>query len=617
MRRIVAEVHDARNVREPATKGAQGGSETVRLWEFSQRPQHRYFSHCLTASVVILLIAFSSAAWAQAPEAPTARHPHAAGFATHDMVAAANPMAASAGRDILRQGGNAIDAAIATQLALNLVEPQSSGIGGGAFLVYWSAREHRVVTFDGRETAPAAAQPDRFLGPDGKPLGFYDAVIGGRSVGVPGLLRMLALAHRRYGKLPWPALFAPAIKLAEEGFDVPPRLQALLAGDPFLRREEATRRYFYEADGTPKARLVNPEFAAVLRTIAEKGADAFYAGDIAQAIVAAVHGAPRHPGDLTADDLAHYEGKERPPVCGTYRRYRICGIGPPSSGTLTLLQIVGMLQHFNLARTAPHTPAAFHLFAEASRLAFADRDRYMADSDFVPVPVPGLIDPAYLAGRARLINRDRAIAGRASPGDPPGAHANAWRDDRAPELPGTSHISIVDAAGNALAMTTTIENAFGSRLMVSGFLLNNELTDFSFVPEEDGKPVANRVEGRKRPRSSMTPLLVFDHAGKLVLSLGSAGGAAIIDDVAKSVIAVLDWHESLQAAFDMPNIGNRNGTTEIEAGPEAETLAAALTARGHEVHVAERSSGLVGIRVTPRGLEGATDPRRDGTAMGD
>jgi gamma-glutamyltranspeptidase/glutathione hydrolase len=567
--------------------------------------------------ILFFFIAFATPAWTQAPEAPTVRHAHAASFATHDMVAAANPMAAAAGRDILRQGGNAIDAAIATQLVLNLVEPQSSGIGGGAFLVYWSAREHRVVTFDGRETAPATARPERFLGADGKPLGFFDAVVSGRSVGVPGVLRMLALAHHRYGKLAWARLFAPSIKLAEEGFDVPPRLQALLAGDPFLRREEATRRYFYEADGTPKARLANPEFAAVLRAIAEKGADAFYAGDIARAIVTAVNGAPRHPGDLTPDDLARYEAKERSPVCGAYRRYRLCGMGPPSSGTLTLLQIVGMLQDFHLERTTPQAPAALHLFAEASRLAFADRDRYMADSDFVPVPVRGLIDPGYLAGRARLIDRDHAREGRAPPGDPPGAHANAWRDDHAPELPGTSHISIVDAAGNALAMTTTIENAFGSRLMVDGFLLNNELTDFSFVPEEDGRPVANRVEGGKRPRSSMTPLLVFDGSGRLVLTLGSAGGPAIIDDVARSVVAVLHWHEGLQDAFDMPNIGNRNGTTEIEAGPGAAALAAALTQRGHRVQVAERSSGLVGIRVTPRGLEGATDPRRDGAAMGD
>jgi gamma-glutamyltranspeptidase / glutathione hydrolase len=533
------------------------------------------------------------------------------------MVAAANPLAAAAGRDILRQGGNAIDAAIATQLVLNLVEPQSSGIGGGAFLVYWSAAEHRVVTFDGRETAPAAAKPDRFLGPDGKPLGFFDAVASGRSVGVPGLLRMLELAHHRYGKLPWRALFPPAIRLAEEGFAVPPRLQSLLAADPFLRRDEATRRYFYDVDGTPTARLTNPELAAVLRMIAEAGADAFYRGEIAQAVVAAVHDAPRHPGDLTAEDLAQYQAKERPPVCGSYRRYRLCGMGPPSSGTLTLLQILGMLERFDLARMKPQSAAALHLFAEASRLAFADRDRYMADSDFVPVPVRGLIDRGYLTARARLIDRERALQGRALPGDPPGAHARDWSDDRAPELAGTSHISVVDAEGNALAMTTTIENAFGSRLMVDGFLLNNELTDFSFVPAEDGRLVANRVDGGKRPRSSMTPLLVFDHAGKLVLTLGSAGGSAIINDVARSVIAVLDWKDDLQAAFDMPNIVNRNGITEIEAAPPAPVLATALSARGHHVEIAERSSGLVGIRVTPRGLEGATDPRRDGTAMGD
>ena len=567
--------------------------------------------------VTLFFLAFATPAWTQAPEASTERHERAATFAKHDMVAAANPVAAAAGHEILRQGGNAIDAAIATQLVLNLVEPQSSGIGGGAFLVYWSAKERRIVTFDGRETAPAAARPDRFLGPDGKPLAFFDAVVGGRSVGVPGLLRMLALAHHRYGKLAWARLFAPAIKLAEEGFAVPPRLHELLASDPFLRREEPARRYFYEADGTPKVRLANPEFAAVLRRIAEKGPDAFYTGDIANAIVSAVDNAPRHPGDLTVDDLARYEAKERPPICGTYRHYRICGMGPPTSGTLTLLQMLGMLQPFHVARMAPQSPAALHLFAEASRLAFADRNRYMADSDFVAVPVRGLIDPGYLAERARLIDPARAIQGRAPPGDPPGAHAREQSDDRAPELPGTSHISIVDAAGNALAMTTTIENAFGSRLMVDGFLLNNELTDFSFVPEEDGKPVANRVQGGKRPRSSMAPLLVFNASGRLVLTLGSAGGQAIIDDVARSVVAVLDWHEELQAAFDMPNIGNHNGATEIEAGPEARALAIALTARGHEVHVAERSSGLVGIEITARGLQGATDPRRDGAAVGD
>lgn len=586
--------------------------------DFSRHVRRGYSSHRLTASAVTLfLLAFATPAPAQAPEASTGRHEHAAAFATHDMVAAANPVAAAAGRDILRQGGNAIDAAVATQLVLNLVEPQSSGIGGGAFLVYWSAREHRVVTFDGRETAPAAARPDRFLGPDGKPLAFFDAVVGGRSVGVPGVLRMLALAHRRYGKLAWAPLFAPAIKLAEEGFAVPPRLHELLAGDPYLRQEERARRYFYEADGTPKSRLVNPEFAAVLRRIAAAGADAFYEGEIAASVVAAVDGAAHNPGDLTRDDLARYQAKERPAVCGTYRSFRLCGIGPPSSGTIAVLEILGMLEHFDLGRMKPPSPLAVHLFAEASRLAFADRNRYLADSDFLPVPVRGLIDRGYLAARARLIDPHEAHQGAAAPGDPAGAHARAWGDDAAPELPGTSHFSIIDRAGNGLAMTTTIENGFGSRLMAEGFLLNNELTDFSFLPEEDGRPVANRVEPGKRPRSSMTPLLVFDKAGRLVLTLGSAGGPAIIGDVAKSVIAVLDWHYDLQAAFDLLNIANRNGTTEIEAGPGAEALAEALTRRGHRVAIGEHGSGLAGIRVLAHGLEGATDPRREGAALGD
>ncbi len=586
--------------------------------ELSRCARQGYSSHRLTALVVALLfLAFATPAWAQAPEASTGRHEHAAAFAKHDMVAAANPVAAAAGRDILRQGGSAIDAAIATQLVLNLVEPQSSGIGGGAFLVYWSAKERRVVTFDGRETAPAAARPDRFLGLDGKPLAFFDAVVGGRSVGVPGVLRMLALAHRRYGKLAWERLFAPAIKLAEDGFAVPPRLHALLAGDPYLRQEERARRYFYEADGTPKSRLVNPEFAAVLRRIAAEGADAFYEGEIAASVVAAVDGASHNPGDLTRDDLARYEAKERPAVCGNYRSFRLCGIGPPSSGTVTLLEILGMLEHFDLGRMKPQSPLAVHLFAEASRLAFADRDRYVADSDFVPVPVRGLIDRGYLAARARLIDPGKAHQGRAAPGDPAGAHARAWGDDAAPELPGTSHLSIIDRAGNGLAMTTTIENAFGSRLMAGGFLINNELTDFSFLPTEDGRPVANRVEPGKRPRSSMTPLLVFDKAGRLALTLGSAGGPAIIGDVAKSVIAVLDWHDDLQAAFDLPNIANRNGTTEIEAASNAEALAEALTRRGHRVAVGEHTSGFAGIRVLADGLEGATDPRREGAALGD
>jgi gamma-glutamyltranspeptidase/glutathione hydrolase len=570
-------------------------------------------------SLAMAALIFAAPALAQAPppEAATGRTEQHASLARHAMVAAANPLAAAAGREMLRRGGNAIDAAVATQLVLNLVEPQSSGLGGGAFLVYWLAAEHRVVTIDGRETAPAAARPDRFLGSDGKPMGFVEAVLGGRSVGVPGALSALELTHRRYGKLAWRELFAPAIALADAGVPVSPRLAALLARDPILRLHQPTRGYFYDADGAPKAMLVNPELAATLRAIAAGGADAFYQGPIAADIVGAVQQAWARPGDLAASDLAQYRARERAAVCGVYRAHRLCGMGPPSSGAVTLLEILGELERFDLAHDKPPSVAAVHLLAEAGRLAYADRNRFLADPDFAPVPVRGLIDRDYLAARSRLIDPRHAMAGPAPAGDPPGSHARNWGTDSAPEPPGTSNLAVVDAQGNALAMTTTIEAGFGSHLMVRGFLLNNELTDFSFAPEADGKPVANRVDGGKRPRSAMAPTLVFDPRGKLKLVVGSAGGPAIINDVAKTIIAVIDWRYDLQAAIDLPNDGNRNGPTEIEAGPDAQAMAAALTALGHVVQISDRPSGLSGILITPRGLEGAADPRRDGTALGD
>jgi gamma-glutamyltranspeptidase/glutathione hydrolase len=574
----------------------------------------------LTAVVAALLALWLAPAIAiaqPAPEPATGQAPKQPSFARHDMVVAANPIAASAGREVLRQGGSAVDAAIAVQLVLNLVEPQSSGIGGGAFIVLWSAKERRVLTFDGRETAPSAARPDRFIDADGKPLAFYDAVVGGRSVGVPGVLRALELAHRRYGKLPWARLFAPAIALAEQGFAVSPRLRSLLERDPYLRREEPARSYFYAEDGTPKTRLVNPALAATLRAIAEGGADAFYRGAIAHDIAAAVAAARASPGNLGESDLARYAATERTPVCGRYRGWRLCGMGPPSSGAVTLLEMLGLLERFDLARDRPPSVEAVHLLAEAGRLAYADRARYLGDPDFVPVPVAGLLDGSYLKARALLIDPARDMPGPAAPGEPRGSHARQWGSDAAPELPSTSDISIVDREGNALAMTTTIENVFGSRIMVRGFLLNNELTDFSFLPEVEGRPVANRVEPGKRPLSAMAPTLGFDRAGRLALVVGSAGGPAIINDVAKTVIAVIDWGYDLQAAIDLPNAGNRNGATEIEAGPSAEALAAALTARGHKVQISDRPSGLTGIRLTRRGLEGAADPRRDGAALGD
>ena len=537
----------------------------------------------------------------------------------HDMVAAANPLAAAAGREMLRHGGSAVDAAIATQMVLNLVEPESSGIGGGALMVLYSAKDHRVVTFDGRETAPAAAKGDRFIGPDGKPMNYFSALIGGRSVGVPGVLRMLERVQRRYGKLPWASLFQPAITLARDGFPISEKLHGELARDKLFPPDGAARAYFYEPDGTAKPAgtiLKNPEFAATLTAIAKQGADAFYKGPIADDIVAAADHAWVNPSDMTRADMSGYQAKERPPICGFYRQYKLCGMGPPSSGGVAVLELLGLLQPFDLKHQV-NTPEAWNLFAQASRLAYADRDRYVGDPDFVHVPVAGMIDRTYLATRAKLIDPQHFAAGRVEPGEPPGLHADNWGRDQTPEFPSTSNMAIIDPAGNALAMTTTIEFAFGAHLMVRGFLLNNELTDFSYVPESDGKPVANRVEGGKRPRSSMSPTLVFDKKGKLVMSIGSAGGAAIITDVAKTLVATLDWNFSMQQAMDLPNVSNRNGATDVEAAHGADALAAALTAAGHEVRRSGRNSGLSGVRVTPQGFDGAADDRRAGTALGD
>jgi gamma-glutamyltranspeptidase/glutathione hydrolase len=536
-----------------------------------------------------------------------------------DMIATASPLATEAGRDVVRQGGSAVDAAIAAQLVLNLVEPESSGIGGGAIMVLWSGKDRRVTTFDGRETAPAAAKPDRFLDAQGKPLNYFDAVVGGRSVGVPGLLRMLELAHRRYGKLPWASLFAPAIHLAETGYPMSQKLHDELARDRIFARLGPPPALFFAADGSVKpigTTLVNLELAATLKTIAASGADAFYRGAIAADVATAVDHAAANPGDMSTADIARYQAKERAPVCGFYRAYRLCGMGPPSSGGVAVLEILGLLQPFELRRRE-NTIEAWNLFAQASRLAYADRDRYIADPAFVAAPIQGLLDRHYLAARSRLIDPAHFAPGTVAAGEPAGTHAENWGRDVTPEFPSTSNLAVIDRDGNALAMTTTIEFAFGSHLLVRGFLLNNELTDFSFVPEENGKPVANRIEGGKRPRSSMSPTLVFDSDGKLAMSLGSAGGSAIITDVAKTLIATLDWHYGLQRAMDLPNISNRNDGTEIEATHDADALAAALATEGHEVRRSGRGSGLTGIRVTPQGFDGAADRRRAGIALGD
>jgi gamma-glutamyltranspeptidase/glutathione hydrolase len=539
------------------------------------------------------------------------------GRAAEHMVAAANPHAARAGIEILRMGGSALDAAIAAQMVLNLVEPQSSGIGGGAFALHWDATARKISAYDGRETAPEAARPERFLRPDGTALSFPEAVGSGLSVGVPGLLRMLELSHAKHGRLPWKRLFEPAIRLAEEGFGVSPRLHRLIAADPLLPRHPAARAYFFLPSGHALPighRLRNPQFAAVLRRIADEGPDAFYRGEVARDIVAAA-AATALPGDLSEADLAAYRALEREPVCGAYRGYRVCGMPPPSSGGIAVLAILGTLEPFDMAKVRPNSSQAVHLFSEAGRLAYADRDHYVGDPEFVPVPVAGLTDPRYLRDRALLVKPEKSMI-RALPGTPVGA-SRALGTDATIESSGTSHLSVIDAAGNAVALTSSIESAFGSRIFVRGFLLNNELTDFSFLPEEGGRPLANRVEPGKRPRSAMAPTLVFAPGGELIMALGAAGGPAIINYTARTLVGVLDWKFSLQRSIAAPNMGSRNRETEIELGSALEKIAPALRALGHPVAAVPMASGLHGIMRMPRGLAGGADPRREGVALGE
>ena len=539
-------------------------------------------------------------------------------FAEHQIVAAAHPLAVEAGREVLREGGSAVDAAIAVQMVLTLVEPQSSGIGGGGFLLHYDAKDHRLESYDGREAAPASATPEMFLGPDGQPLQFYDAVVGGLSVGVPGVVRMLELAHQERGKLPWAQLFQPAIKLAEQGFPISPRLAESIAGDKYLGTMPDASRYFY-ADGKPLAAgtvLRNPELAGVLRAIAEGGADAFYSGKIAQDIVATVNNASPRAGHMTLADLAGYEAKKRAVPCGIYRAYRVCGMGPPSSGGITVLQILGLLEPFDMEAEEPLSVTATHRFAEASRLAYADRDRYLADPDFVKMPLAGMIDPGYLAGRARLIHDDSASP-NALPGNPPG-DTTIGASQRQFEPVSTSHMVIVDREGNIVTFTTTVENAFGSRLMTDGFILNNQLTDFSFRPSIDGRPVANRVAAGKRPRSSMAPVIVFDReTGAPVYALGSPGGANIIDYVAEACVALLDWELSPAEATALPHVINRNGPTLLEEDRGMEEVGAALTKMGDTVKFDAIDSGLQIVVFGANGMVGASDPRREGVVLGD
>ncbi len=547
-------------------------------------------------------------------------------------MAAANPLATDAGYQILKAGGSAVDAAIAVQMVLTLTEPQSSGIGGGAFLLHFNGKD--VEAFDGRETAPAAADERLFLGADGKPLPFAEAVVGGRSVGVPGTVRMLEMAHKQYGKLPWAALFQPAITLAEGGFKVSPRLHTLAKGDAHLKKDPTATAYFFKPDGEPRDvgfNLRNPELAAVLRRIAAEGSKALHEGDVAQAIVDKVQKHPTNPGRLTLADLAGYQPKKRDPLCHDYRaqsrEYRVCGFPPPGSGAIAVGQILGILAQTNAGTLMPvnGVPTAdwLHLYTEAARLAFADRGQYVADPDFVQPPAgswSSLLAPAYLAERAKLIGaQSMKVAQPGTPGPVRTSHAPMPQQEEY----GTSHISIVDPFGNAIAMTTTIEDQFGSRQMVRGFLLNNELTDFSFAPADaSGRPIANRVQPGKRPRSSMAPTLVFDKAtGELVMSAGSPGGAQIIHYTAKTLYGVLNWGMTPQQAIDLPNFSSLNGPSLLEEKRFPPATVEALRARGAEVREQNLTSGLQAItRGQAHGQVfwfGGADPRREGIVMGD
>ena len=578
----------------------------------------------------------AAAADARAPETASGWQPKTGRHFRRAAVAAAHPLAAAAGLEILRAGGNAVDAAVAVQMVLGVVEPQSSGIGGGALMLVWDGR--RVHAWDGRETAPAAADETLFLGPDGRPLPYAQAAVGGRAVGVPGAVPMLEAAQRRHGRLPWARLFAPAILLAEDGFAIGARLHAQLEADAALRRDPLARALYYDAGGRALAagtRLRNPALAAILRRLAAEGSGALLRGAVAADFVQRVRSHPTNPGRLALADLAGYREREREPLCADWRSsYRICGFPPPSSGQLALMQILALLDDALAAqrvaeRDAAGLPSAdwLHLYSEAAALAFADRDRYVADPDRVAAPAGdwlALLDPGYLRKRAALIGT-RAI-GTAPPGTPPGAVPGGASMPAQPEH-GTSHVSIVDADGNAVALTTTIEAGFGARLMADGgtglaggVLLNSELTDFSFVPRDaQGRPVANRVEPGKRPRSSMSPTFVFDRGdGRLLMVLGSPGGAAIIHFVAKTLVGTLAWGLDPQRAVELPNVADFNGPTFVEAGRLPPATLAALAARGHEVRELPLASGVHAlVRVPDGGWLGGADPRREGVVVGE
>lgn len=573
----------------------------------------------IALTFVALQTAPAFSAEAVNPESPTGRGALIGGTTKSYMVAAGTTYAAEAGAAIIKAGGNAVDAAVAVELVLSMTEPQSSGVGGGGFMLFWDAAAKQMKNYDGREKAPAAAQEKRFLRPDGAVMGRTEAIVGGKSVGVPGVMRMLEMAHRKHGHLPWARLFEPAVKIAEDGFPIGPRLHELLARDQYLPLWEPTKSFFYLPDGKAKPAgtiLKNPAFAIVLHRMAKEGTAALYTGSIAADVVRTVATATRNASDMTVADMANYDAKERTPICGNYRDKKVCTIAPPSSGGISVLQTLGMLERFDMKAMGPESVAAYNAIAEAGRLALADRAIYVADPDFFPVPVKELIAPTYIAQRSKLLDPKGRMKD-APAGELTIKKAMNLFAAKSPEIPATTHFSIVDKDGNAVAMTATIESGFGSKLMSNGFMLNNELTDFSYDDVAQGRTVANRVQGNKRPRSAMAPTLIFDKTGRLEIVIGSPGGPAIPAYVSKTIVALVDWNLSPAEAVGTANIvsGDR---LDLEAGTFLEKQAPAFKALGHPVRVGDSGSGLHAIRILPGGgLVGGADPRREGAVKGE
>jgi gamma-glutamyltranspeptidase/glutathione hydrolase len=575
--------------------------------------------HLIICATLAVLVSAAPTHALELPEGESGFAPKPLVKAENHMIVAAHPLAAEAGLTMLRDGGSAIDAGIAAQMVLTLVEPQSSGIGGGAFMLYWEAAAKTLTSYDGREKAPMGATPELFLDENGSPLSRPGAMRSGLSVGVPGVLAALKLVHDEYGKLPWAALFQPAIKLARDGFQVSPRLSKMLSSAGADSFAPSASDYFFDADGRPHQpgfTLKNPQLADTFEIVARDGADAFYEGAIATDIAKAVQNDPRQPGTLSIEDMKNYRAVPRAPLCVPYRGRNVCGAGPPSSGAVAVGQVLRLVEPFDLGAT-PFTPEAAHVIAEAERLAYADRARYLADPDFVPVPLEGLLDQDYLAGRRALIDKTRA-QDKVEPGKPPVVPPSAFGRDRTKERGGTSQVSVVDGAGDAFSLTTSIEHAFGARTMVRGFLLNNQLTDFSFLPKDAlGRPIANRVQPGKRPRSSMDPTMVFGKDGALEFVLGSPGGPGIILFNLKTLFALIDWQMNAADAAALFNFGSTQDVVLMEPDAKWDALADELEALGHKVRRFPLTSGEHIIAVTEDGLEGGADPRREGVALGD